>query len=418
MKKLRLILTLLTFNFQLSTLFAQAPQAIPYQAVARDNAGNAIANQAVSLRFTIHDATSGGTIVYRETQSKTTNSLGLFTANIGQGTVVSGTFASINWGSGSKFMQVEMDAAGGTSYTDMGTQQMQSVPYALNAANGNFNKTGNDISNANSGNVGIGTTSPAISALLEVSSSSKGFLPPRMTYSQRDAISNPVMGLIICCTNCAATGEIQMFNGSSWTNIVGGTTSTAGIITITPTSCGQTWMLKNLNVDRYRNGDPIPKVTDPTIWASLTTGAYCYYNNDSTTYAAVYGKLYNWYAVNDPRGLAPLGWHVPSNAEWAALETCLGGSSVAGGKLKETGTTHWLAPNAGATNSSGFAGLPGGYRNFNGTFNVIGNYGYWWSSTEYNTSNAWNLYLNYGNGNSNRGGNNKQNGFSVRCLRD
>ena len=362
MKKLQLFLLIL-FCFSIESMNAQAPQAIPYQAVARDNAGNPIANQNISLRFSVRDVSNVGAIVYRETQATTTNSLGLFTVNIGLGgTVISGTFSTIDWGGGSKFMQVEMDATGGATYTDMGTQQMLSVPYALNAANGNFNKTGNDIYNSNSGNVGIGTATPATSALLDVTSTTKGFLPPRMTYAQRDAISNPVMGLIICCTNCAATGEIQMFNGNSWTNMVGGTTSTAGIITITPTSCGQTWMLKNLDVDRYRNGDPIPKVTDPSIWTSLTTGAYCYYNNDSATYAATYGKLYNWYAVHDPRGLAPEGWHIPSDAEWATLETCLGGSSVAGGKMKETGTTHWTAPNTDATNSSGFAGLPGGFR--------------------------------------------------------
>lgn len=132
MKKILLILAFFNLQFSIfNKLLAQAPQAIPYQAVARDNAGNPIASQAVSLRFTIHDATAGGTIVYRETQSKTTSALGLFTANIGEGTVVSGAFATINWGAGSKFMQVEMDAAGGTAYTDMGTQQMLSVPYSL-----------------------------------------------------------------------------------------------------------------------------------------------------------------------------------------------------------------------------------------------------------------------------------------------
>ena len=239
-----------------------------------------------------------------------------------------------------------------------------------------------------------------------------------MTYAQRDAISNPVMGLIICCTNCSAAGEIQMYNGSGWTNMTGGTTSTAGIVTITPTACGQTWMLKNLNVDRYRNGDPIPKVTDPTIWSGLTTGAYCYYDNDSASYAAVYGKLYNWYAVNDPRGLAPLGWHVPSHAEWGALELCLGSASVAGGEMKETGTTHWFSPNTGATNSSGFAGLPGGNRYDFGPFVYIGFIGYWWSSTEYNPTAAWFLDLEYNDGGSGRHGQSRRSGYSVRCLRD
>src|SRR5262249_47959916 len=141
-----------------------------------------------------------------------------------------------------------------------------------------------------------------------------------------------------------------------------------------------------------RNGDKIPQVKGKAAWESLTTGAWCWYNNDSAT-GAVYGKLYNWYAVNDPRGLAPAGWHVPSDAEWDTLATHLG--SNAGGKLKDTGTIEagtglWHAPNTGATNKTGFTGLPGGYRpNYGtGTFYYIGSYGYWWSSTEYDTDNA------------------------------
>lgn len=131
------------------------------------------------------------------------------------------------------------------------------------------------------------------------------------------------------------------------------------------------------------------------------------------------GKLYNWYAVTDPRGLAPEGWHVPSDAEWTTLTTFLGGEYVAGGKMKEAGTAHWLAPNGGATNSSGFTGLPGGYRNSYGTFYTIGNYGYWWSSTEPTTYDAWYRYLAYDGGDVGRGfGNVKPYGFSVRCLRD
>ena len=121
----------------------------------------------------------------------------------------------------------------------------------------------------------------------------------------------------------SANGEMLYWNGSSWVAVAPGTdnqtlTFCSGIPTWGPcpvSICSQTWMFKNLNVDRYRNGDPIPNVTDPAIWAGLTTGAYCYYNNDSATYAVVYGKLYNWYAVNDPRGLAPEGWHVPSDVE-------------------------------------------------------------------------------------------------------
>lgn len=187
------------------------------------------------------------------------------------------------------------------------------------------------------------------------------------------------------------------------------------------TICNQTWMLKNLDVSKYRNGDDIPQVTDFTLWAGLTTGAWCYYQNNSAN-GTTYGKLYNWYAVNDPRGLAPLGWHVPSDAEWTTLETCLNPISPTGnvgGKMKETGTTNWATPNTGATNSSGFTGLPGGFRYYYGAFSVVGGYGTWWSSTEYNiTSDAWARYLSFNNGNIARFTNFKLYGFSVRCLRD
>ncbi|MEI6089178.1 MAG: fibrobacter succinogenes major paralogous domain-containing protein [bacterium] len=179
----------------------------------------------------------------------------------------------------------------------------------------------------------------------------------------------------------------------------------------------QVWMAKNLDVDHYSNGDPIPEVKDSAQWAKLTTGAWCYNNNDPAL-GAVYGKLYNWYAVNDSRGLAPDGWHLPSDEEWTTLSTYLGGDSIAGGKLKEAGTTHWQSPNTGATNETGFSALPGRYRNNGGTFSVIGYYGYWWSSTELDTTNAWNKTLNYYNSRLGRYNSNKEDGFSVRCVKD
>ena len=186
----------------------------------------------------------------------------------------------------------------------------------------------------------------------------------------------------------------------------------------TVTICNQVWMPKNLDVDHYRNGDPIPQVTDPAAWAALTTGAWCYYLNDPTN-GAIYGKLYNWYAVNDPRGLAPTGWHIPTNAEWTTLVYCLGGVLVAGGKMKETGTTHWLSPNTGADNSSGFAALPGGFRGFNGSlFNLIGSFGFWWSSTELNTTNAWHCFLFYNDASVTSLAARKSDGYSVRCVKD
>jgi len=132
MKKIQIIFAL--FILMCSVAMAQAPQSVPYQAVARNASGNLIANQTVALRFSIHDVTSNGTVVYQETQSATTNALGLFTANIGSGTPVIGTFITISWGSGAKFAQVEIDTANGNNYVDMGTQQLMSVPYALYAS--------------------------------------------------------------------------------------------------------------------------------------------------------------------------------------------------------------------------------------------------------------------------------------------
>jgi uncharacterized protein (TIGR02145 family) len=180
----------------------------------------------------------------------------------------------------------------------------------------------------------------------------------------------------------------------------------------------QVWAARNMNdLPYYRNGDPIPQVTEAVDWAEMTTGAWCYYNNDQAN-GKVYGKLYNWYAVNDPRGLAPLGWHIPSDAEWALLSTFLGGDSLSGGKLKEIGTAHWISPNTGATNESGFTALPGGFRSsLDGSFNDFQYNGYWWTDTE-NSGFPWyrmmfcnylTVYRNYEN---------KKNGYSVRLIKD
>jgi uncharacterized protein (TIGR02145 family) len=185
----------------------------------------------------------------------------------------------------------------------------------------------------------------------------------------------------------------------------------------------QEWMAENLRAKTYRNGVAIPLVTDSAQWAEnynngTTLPMMCWYNNDSATYACPYGKLYNWYAVTSSNNVCPTGWHVPSDAEWTTLTTFLGGENVAGGKMKSTGTQYWQSPNAAADNSSGFSGLPGGYRYFYGPFGFIGFYGYWWSSTEDGTGLAWGRFLSYGDGLAYRSGDYKSDGFSVRCLRD
>jgi uncharacterized protein (TIGR02145 family) len=252
-----------------------------------------------------------------------------------------------------------------------------------------------------------------------------------MTYTQRNAILNPAAGLIVYCTDCAnGTGEMDYYNGTTWMNMSVGVASNVSItLPSITTSCGQTWTSQNLSVSKYRNGDIIPQVTDPAQWAGLTTGAWCWYNNDSATYGVIYGKLYNWYAVNDPSGLAPVGWHVPTDAEWnnlvkcidPAADTTLIQSAIAGGALKEAGISHWINPNTGATNSSGFTGLPGGQRDISGlsgSFDGCGFAGYWWSSTSRATSLALGHGLSNASSNAYRSNYSKPYGFSVRLVRD
>ncbi len=176
------------------------------------------------------------------------------------------------------------------------------------------------------------------------------------------------------------------------------------------------WMTENLNVAHYRNGDPIPEVKDQAVWASLFTGAWCWYNNDSATYAAIYGKLYNWYAFNDPRGLAPTGWRMPTELDWVIVESNLGGNNIAGGKLKEAGTTHWNSPNTGATNSSGFTGRPGGYRSTTG-FSDMGLSGNWWSSIGC-CGTSWSRHVNYNDSKHTHTQVLQKFGYSIRCVKE
>ena len=181
----------------------------------------------------------------------------------------------------------------------------------------------------------------------------------------------------------------------------------------------QTWMAGNLKTTKYRTGESISNVTDSTAWSKATFGAWCDYNND-TANGTIYGKLYNWAAVNDSRNITPVGWHIATHAEWTTLITYLGGESVAAAKLKEAGTTHWKSPNTGTTNTSGFSALPGGARDPNGGFGSLGDKAYWWSSTENSSSTGtvWFWYMSYDNTTAHKDYDSKLYGRSVRCVKD
>jgi uncharacterized protein (TIGR02145 family) len=190
------------------------------------------------------------------------------------------------------------------------------------------------------------------------------------------------------------------------TDIDGNTYKTVQIST-------QTWMAENLMTKRYKDGTAIPQVSKTSSWSGLSTGALCWYDNVNVKY----GALYNWHAVSSGN-LCPDGWHVPSVDEWITLTTYLGGTTVTGGKLKETGTVHWQAPNTGASNSTGFTAVPGGYRYYNGVYNNIKRYGYWWSSTEASSVNAYACDLYYGYADIDKTSSDKRSGASIRCVKD
>ena len=175
-------------------------------------------------------------------------------------------------------------------------------------------------------------------------------------------------------------------------------------------------MAENLKVTKYSNGDPIPNVQDGNEWINLSTGAWSHYNNDSQ-YENPYGKLYNWYAISDSRNVCPSGWHVPTDSEWTSITDFLGGDTIAGGKMKSSGTQLWSSPNTDATNESGFSGLPGGNRRYDGFFSKMGGDGEWWIAVDSTYGGLIEL-VSYSGGIGRYYQVIKVKGLSVRCVKD
>jgi uncharacterized protein (TIGR02145 family) len=477
--------------------------------VARNASGTVLPNQTVTLRFSLRNASSNGTIVYQETQTATTSNIGLFNVNIGEGTVSAGTFAGIDWSNGAKFMQVELDPQGGNAFIDMGTQQMLSVPYALYAnAAGNGIPSGSAVNQmlywngtawvnlvppaingqvlthcdgtltwtiggvcpgsitalscstaTNSGTLTQGTAASGVSSSVPYTGGNGG------THGGQTVNSTGVTGLTATLTagtfangsgslTYTITGTPVSSGTASFALSIGGKTCTLtrtvnanGQTGITAHTCGATnvhnpaktygtmtdqqgnvyktivigtqmWMAENLKTTIYRNGDAIANADtiDDAQFANLTTGAWCFYNYSQ--YDCPYGKLYNWYAVADPRNVCPTGWHVPTHAEWTTLTSFLGGEEVAGDKLKSTGTQYWYLPNTDANNESGFSGLPGGNRPDVDLAGSPGADGRWWSSTESSATSAWHLYLLVNDAEFMMFPVDKHYGLSVRCIKD
>jgi uncharacterized protein (TIGR02145 family) len=406
-------LLLMTFFLITSLLQSQSPQGIPYQAVMRNVDGSIMANALVDLTLMIHDGAASGPVVYEESQALTTNDQGLVSCVVGQGSPVQGSFANIDWGNGSKFLHVLMNGV------DIGTQQLMSVPYALYSNNVpvRVSETGDSlivgsevvivpgISAANNVPTVMGCMDNAACNYNASANTDDGnCLIEGATCD--DNSTNTINDVITVDCVCAGTPSLFV-QGNGVTDIDGNFYPSIILGT-------QEWMQKNLAVTKYRNGNALVNAVTNSSW-NTTNGAYGIYGGSDVNNTN-YGKLYNWYAVNDTRGLCPTGWHVPTTIEWNAMEDYLGGVSVAGGKLKTI--DGWNSPNLGATNESGYTGLPGGYRFTDGTYLYNLQLGQWWTSTNSNTTSAHASRLFYQNAAVLKSTYDKKIGSSVRCLKD
>ncbi|MBN1790232.1 MAG: fibrobacter succinogenes major paralogous domain-containing protein [Bacteroidales bacterium] len=414
------ILTIL-LNLVISFAEAQIPRLINYQARLVNPATNLpVADGTYNLVFAIYETTEGGIPIWSETQSvQITN--GIYSLLLGS---LNPLDLSLFEGS-PRYLGVAV----GAEPEMVPRKQMVSVPYALHSQTAEsltgiitdttiWKRNLDDIYYIQ-GKVGIGTSAPDPSAALDISSTSKGFLSPRMTQLQRDFIA-PVEGLMIYNLT---TKKPNFYNGEEWMNYDGTSaasppTDADGNIYNTVVIGTQTWLVENLKSTKYRNGDIIGTTT-PAIMdiSSESTPKYQWPYDGNEDNVAVYGRLYTWYAITDSRNVCPSGWHVPNDIEWSVLAEFLGGASVAGGKLKETGTSHWNPPNTGASNESGFTALPGGGR-YSSAFGYMGGYGHYMSSDEVDADNAGGRIFAYDNGILDNYGSQKSSGFSVRCIKD
>ncbi len=370
------------------------PGKIHYQGLAVGANGKPIKNGTVGLRLSVLDSLPNGSNLYTETLSASTDAAGIFSTYLGGGTATAGTFANIPWANGNnKFLKVEMDAQGGINYQNMGSTQLVSVPYALHSG-----------------------SAQRASELLD---SAGNAYQIKIVNGQPTLVSAPGNVSIPAPFAC---GQAVTYAGESYPTVQIGT---------------QCWFQKNVNA-----GTMVLGANDQTNNGTLEK--YCY-NND-TANCAIYGGLYQWAEAvqyqngasstaspspafgGNIKGICPTGWHVPSDGEFCTLTTFLDASvnclannqfsgTYVGGKMKSTSGL-WNSPNTGATNSSGFSALPGGYREIPGSYHTIGSTFQIWTSSEYTTQNG--IYHIYWNNNSlgQRSTNSKHYGFSIRCLKD
>jgi len=457
--------------------FSQSPQKINFQSILRNTNGEVIANKAVSLKISILSESINGISVYSETQAKTSDASGLISLQIGNGTTLSGVFSNINWGNIAHFIKLEADFSGGSNYGLLGTQELMSVPYALYASktgdipkgdlqgnilywsgskwinlnpgqNGQVLVIQNGVSVwKNSTNLSISTIpiSKVSQNLMYVS----GHVEAKLEDIERKGFvystsPNPTIldsELYLGFGSGFFSGQIENLQPNrtyyirSFATTASGTVYGNEVSKKTEESCGftisdidgntyntiqigyQCWMRSNLRVSRYRNGDLIQNNLDDLNWSNTISGSFAIYSGDATN-EVIHGKLYNWFSIADSRNICPIGWDIPSDVDLTILVDVFGGSTDAGGKLKDIGTTVWNAPNLAATNESGFSMLPSGIRLTAGNYENIKNNGYLWSKSEYDVNYSWFRGFSRSDVIVSRALANKRSALSIRCIRN
>ncbi|TVQ45639.1 MAG: hypothetical protein EA362_08730 [Saprospirales bacterium] len=460
--------------------FAQSPDAMSYQAVIRDSDERLVMNSEVAVRISIIQGSETGAVVFSELHLESTNENGLLSLVIGSGMELEGDLGEIDWSSGPYFIRTETDPTGGSDFSLIAVSSLLSVPYALYATkSGDGLPSGDKSGEMLYWNGGEWVEIPAgnHSELMHFCDGVPQWGPcaPLVVLNDlEDIISTRVTGLaevthpgsspvtergLVWSLEPNPTLEDEFLNlgsgigefegriirlepetdyyvrayatnewGTTYSNEL--TVSTMGLFAqdidgnIYPSAIYENleWTTENLRSKRYANGDPIDNLINGGDWFDATEGAWAYYDHD-TERGEVYGVLYNWYAASDSRNICPAGWRVPTNNEWEALITHLGGASEAGGKMKTTGTIIgadglWQAPNEGATNESGFSVLPAGDRTSGGGFDRLTTAASFWGSTELNQNTAWGRRLTHTSTTISRANYAKNIGFSVRCVRN
>ena len=374
MKKITIVLLIILIGA--ASIFAQAPQAFKYQAVVRDSSGNVIGSQLVSIRVSIIQNGINGTLVYSETHSSTTNLFGMIALEIGNGTIETGIFDDISWGTTSHFLELELDETGGTNYQFMGTSQLLSVPYALNS--GSLTLTDE---NGNNYIVSVDTLGNLHTTLIE--------------------------------WNCG-NFFIDDRDGQKYNTVQIGS---------------QCWMKENLNIGTMINGSQNQQ-------NNSTIEKYCYDND--TVNCDTYGGLYQWKEMMQykttpgTQGICPLDWHLPTDEEWKQLEGEV--DYLYGYPNPEWDSTDWRGFDAGlnlkstngwnlggnGTDLFGFTAIPSGYRDTPGNFAALGNNTYFWSGNWDSGSgnDAWHRILSNEKDKVSRNSSSFTHGFSTRCLKD